>query len=51
MTRILFSLITMVLSPQTFSLEQLLSLVLTLIVMDADAAFFRIGVSPEAVGI
>jgi hypothetical protein len=48
---IMFSLIMMVLSPQTFSLEQLLSLVLTLIVMDADAAFFRIGVSPEAVGI
>ena len=41
----------MVLSPQTFSLEQLLSLMLTLIVMDADAAFFRIVVSPEAVGI
>ena len=48
---ILFSLILMVLSPQTFSLEQLLSLVLTLIVMDADAAFFRVGVNPETVGI
>ena len=48
---ILFALILMVLSPQRFSLEQLLSLVLTLIVMDADAAFFRVGVNPEAVGI
>ena len=48
---ILFSLIMSALSPQTFSLEQLPLLVLTRIVMDADAAFFRIGVSPEAVGI
>ena len=48
---ILFTLILMVLSPQTYSLEQLLTLVLTLVVMDADSAFFRIGVSPGVVGI
>ena len=48
---ILVSLKSMVLSPQTYSLDQLLALVLTLIVMDADAAFFRVGINPEAVGI
>lgn len=38
---ILFSLIAMLLAPEKFSMEQVLTLVLVMIVMDGEAAFFR----------
>jgi hypothetical protein len=48
---ILFTFIAMLLSPEAFSLEQALTLILTMIVMDGEAAFWKIGVSPESVGV
>jgi hypothetical protein len=48
---ILFSLIAMLLAPEKFSMEQVLTLVLVMIVMDGEAAFFKKSVNPESVGI
>jgi site-specific DNA-cytosine methylase len=48
---ILFSLIAMLLAPERFSMEQVLTLVLVMIVMDGEAAFFKKSVNPESVGI
>ena len=48
---ILFSLIAMLLAPDKFSMEQVLTLVLVMIVMDGEAAFFKKSVDPESLGI